>query len=132
MSLVIIVESAKGLPNVERFGKIDPFVELKFAGTKKKTKVIDDTTDPSWNETIEFNLSDKPLTSSDSVELEVYDHEKIGRNRLLGSYTIALRDVVKGKQRTKRQECKLKDSKGRQSEPQGLAKKSRIHRFSRN
>ncbi|XP_072177496.1 myoferlin-like [Diadema setosum] len=122
MSLVIIVESAKGLPNVERFGKIDPFVELKFAGTKKKTKVIDDTTDPSWNETIEFNLSDKPLTSSDSVELEVYDHEKIGRNRLLGSYTIALRDVVKGKQRTKRQECKLKDSKGRQSEALVLCK----------
>ncbi|XP_030841562.1 myoferlin isoform X6 [Strongylocentrotus purpuratus] len=116
MSLVIVVDSGKSLPNIEKFGTIDPFVQLKFAGTKKKTKVVDDSTDPQWGETIEFNLSDKPLTASDSVELEVYDHEKIGRNKLIGSYTLALRDVVKGKQRSKRMECKLKDHKGRQCE----------------
>ena len=32
MSLQIVVESAKALPNVEKFGTIDPYVQLKFAG----------------------------------------------------------------------------------------------------
>lgn len=32
MSLVIVVDSGKSLPNIEKFGTIDPFVQLKFAG----------------------------------------------------------------------------------------------------
>ena len=67
MSLTVKVKSASKLPNIERFGKSDPFVVLKFRGNdrvskfskpsllfdkdlKKETKVIDNELNPVWNE----------------------------------------------------------------------------------
>ena len=78
MSLQVTVKSAANLPNVERFSKSDPMTVLVFqgsqlttkfysyshvlaltathfflipcAGSKKKTKVIDNNLNPEWNE----------------------------------------------------------------------------------
>ena len=66
MSLTVRVKSASNLPNIERIGKSDPFVVLKFRGAlsklssqdwpifdtdlKKETKVIANELNPVWNE----------------------------------------------------------------------------------
>lgn len=77
-------------------------------GVKKKTKVIDNNLDPVWNEvyilvlavssdhhpisnslcycvpmlsqTLQFDLPGG-LTGSETLKIEVYDHETVGRNR---------------------------------------------------
>lgn len=72
MSLEVTVKSAANLPNVERFGKSDPFAvlvyqgeaakpirigtsrylfsSLTFSGVKNKTEVIDNNLNPEWNQ----------------------------------------------------------------------------------
>ena len=47
---------------------------------KKKTKVIDNNLDPEWNESFTFELSG-PLNPSDQLLVDVFDFEKIGKNR---------------------------------------------------
>ncbi|XP_071827020.1 myoferlin-like isoform X6 [Apostichopus japonicus] len=112
MSLIIVVAEAKTLPNLERFGKIDPFVEITFAGTKKKTEVQKDTLDPTFNEKLEFDLGGKALSSSDSIEIVVKDSEKIGKDRLVGKYTFSL-SAVAGKNKSANPTIKLQDKSGR-------------------
>ncbi|KAJ8025764.1 Dysferlin [Holothuria leucospilota] len=112
MSLIVVVVEAKTLPNLERFGKIDPFVEITFAGTVKKTEVQKDTLDPTFNEKLEFDLGGKALSSADSIEIVVKDHEKIGKNRLVGKYTFSL-SAVAGKNKSANPTLKLQDASGR-------------------
>ena len=47
---------------------------------KNKTKVIDNNLDPEWNETFTYQLS-ATLIPSDRLNVEVFDFERIGRNR---------------------------------------------------
>lgn len=50
------------------------------AGKKQKTQVVQDNLDPEWNETFTWSLS-VALAPSDQLQVDVYDHEKIGRKR---------------------------------------------------
>ncbi|XP_022096608.1 dysferlin-like isoform X4 [Acanthaster planci] len=113
MSLTVVVSNATNLPNIEKFGKIDPLAIVKFQGSKKETKHINDELNPTWNETFTWDLGGKPLTSADSLEVEVKDHEKIGRNRLLGSATVPLRDLLQSKSHSLSNTLKLLDGNKR-------------------
>ena len=81
MSLEILVQKAKDLVNVERFGESDPFAEVEFQGRKEKTEVVKSNLSPEWNERLKFDLADVPLSPRDSVVLRVFDHEKVGSSR---------------------------------------------------
>ncbi|UJR26520.1 hypothetical protein I4U23_007843 [Adineta vaga] len=89
-------------------GKSDPFVKVKAQGNMEyKTKTINNTTDPEWNEVFEFGVEQY---ESDFVEFEVFDEDPgkddfIGRaqfplNALIGKDSIdtwlTLKDVKKG------------------------------------
>ncbi|XP_038071057.1 myoferlin-like isoform X3 [Patiria miniata] len=82
-------------------------------GSKKETKHISDELNPTWNETFNWDLGGKPITSADSIEIEVKDHEKIGRNRLLGSATVPLRDLLQSKSHSLNNTLKLLDGNKR-------------------
>ena len=93
MSLQIVVKSASNLPNLERFSKSDPMTVLVFQGVKHKTKVISNNLDPMWDETFEWPLQ-VALSATEVIQIEVFDHEKLGKNRLLGRGEVSMRDVV--------------------------------------
>ncbi|CAF3301091.1 unnamed protein product [Rotaria socialis] len=62
-------------------GKSDPFVKVKAQGNiEYKTKTINNTTEPQWNEVFEFAVEQY---ESDSVVLEVYDEDP-GKDDFLG------------------------------------------------
>ncbi|XP_063757094.1 dysferlin isoform X2 [Eleginops maclovinus] len=71
-----------------------PLASVSFRGSKKKTKVIKNNTNPVWNEGFEWDLKGIPLDSGAELHCVVKDHEKMGRNRFLGETHLALRDVL--------------------------------------
>ena len=89
--LRVHVKRASGLQSADMWGKSDPFVEV-VVGTGKlsqKTKTIDDSNDPSWDEQLEFEgdfadlasvplvlrVMDSDMLSSESLgEVRVHEH----------------------------------------------------------
>ncbi|XP_069812338.1 myoferlin-like [Dendropsophus ebraccatus] len=93
--LKVFVESAVNIPKT-KLGKPDPIVTLTFRGEKKKTKSIDNELNPVWNQLIEFDLKGIPLDFSSTLEVVVKDFETIGKDKLIGSATISLKDFAGG------------------------------------
>uniref|UniRef100_A0A8C0FKA3 Myoferlin n=1 Tax=Bubo bubo TaxID=30461 RepID=A0A8C0FKA3_BUBBB len=71
-----------------------------FADEKKKTKKIDSELNPVWNEVLEFDLKGIALDNSSSLTIIVKDFETIGQNKLIGSASIALKDLVGNQSRS--------------------------------
>ncbi|KAK5908525.1 hypothetical protein CgunFtcFv8_016574 [Champsocephalus gunnari] len=93
--LRVIVESASGIPK-KTFGNPDPIAAVVFRGEKKKTKAVNNELNPVWNEVLEFDLKDSSLDASSFINVVVKDYETIGKDRLIGSATISLRDLASG------------------------------------
>ncbi|KAH6790791.1 Calcium-dependent lipid-binding family protein [Perilla frutescens var. frutescens] len=81
--LSVTVISAENLPATDVIGKSDPFVTvtLKKSQQKEKTRVVNETLNPVWNQTFDFVVEDG---LHELVILEVYDNdlfrkEKMGR-----------------------------------------------------
>ncbi|XP_069317037.1 myoferlin isoform X1 [Eulemur rufifrons] len=91
--LRVIVESASNIPKT-KFGKPDPIVSVIFKDEKKKTKKVDNELNPVWNEILEFDLRGIPLDFSSALGVVVKDFETIGQNKLIGTATVALKDLI--------------------------------------
>ncbi|CAK6436265.1 unnamed protein product [Pipistrellus nathusii] len=91
--LRVIVESAFNIPKTT-FGKPDPIVSVIFKDEKKKTKKIDNELNPVWNEILQFDLRGIPLDTSSSLGIVVKDFETIGQNKLIGTATVSLKDLI--------------------------------------
>ncbi|XP_054549936.1 myoferlin-like [Talpa occidentalis] len=91
--LRVIVESASNIPKT-KFGKPDPIVSVIFKDEKKKTKKVDNELNPVWNEILEFDLRGFPLDISSSLGIVVKDFETIGQNKLIGTASVALKDLI--------------------------------------
>jgi len=103
----------KSLPNLEKRGKSDPFVELEYLGNTKKTETKDDTLDPTYGEVFEWDLQGRPLGPEDCINITVKDYERIGRNRLIGTATVSLRDLTRQGNNSKQVNVTLVDGQKR-------------------
>ncbi|CAF4573725.1 unnamed protein product, partial [Rotaria sp. Silwood2] len=82
---------AKDLINADIVGKSDPYVKVKVPGSiEYRTKTIDNTLNPEWNEIFEFVVEQY---ESDSIEFEVYD-EDLGKNDFIGRAQLRLNTLV--------------------------------------
>ncbi|CAF0965132.1 unnamed protein product [Adineta ricciae] len=71
-------------------GKSDPFVKVKAQGNiEYRTKTINNTTDPEWNEVCEFVVEQY---ESDSVEFEVFDEDP-GKDDFIGRAQFSLKTL---------------------------------------
>ncbi|XP_047668037.1 myoferlin isoform X1 [Tachysurus fulvidraco] len=93
--LKVVVECAKAIPK-KTLGNPDPIATVIFKGEKKKTKAISNELNPVWNEILEFDLKGSPLDSSSFIDVVVKDYETIGKDKLIGSAKISLRDLASG------------------------------------
>eukprot|EP00850_Spirogloea_muscicola_P020725 SM000224S07113 [mRNA] locus=s224:208503:212456:- [translate_table: standard] len=86
------VIEAKGLKNTERIGVSDPYVKLTLGqgplGTKK-TKVVNNSLDPVWNEVVRLQVRDLQV---EVLELELRDFDKVGAHTKMGLAKIPLKD----------------------------------------
>ncbi|GAU11903.1 hypothetical protein TSUD_195260 [Trifolium subterraneum] len=90
--LSVTVISAEDLPAVDFMGKSDPFVvlSLKKAETKNKTRVVNNTLNPVWNQTFDFVVEDG---LHDMLLVEVYDHDTFGKD-YMGRVILTLTRVI--------------------------------------
>ncbi|KAM6997545.1 myoferlin [Tautogolabrus adspersus] len=93
--LRVIVETASGIPK-KKLGNPDPIAAVVFRGEKKKTKAVHNELNPVWNEVLEFDLKGSSLDASSFINVVVKDYETIGKDKLIGSTQISLRDLASG------------------------------------
>ncbi|CAK9182899.1 unnamed protein product [Ilex paraguariensis] len=79
--LSVTVISAEDLPAADLMGKSDPYVVLmmKKSEQKNKTRVLNNTLNPVWNQTFDFVVEDG---LHDLLILEVWDHDTFGKEKL--------------------------------------------------
>ncbi|KAJ8767782.1 hypothetical protein K2173_020722 [Erythroxylum novogranatense] len=90
--LSVTVISAEDLPPADLMGKADPYVVLtmKKSGTKKKTRVVNDSLNPEWNQTFDFVVEDG---LHDMLILEIWDHDTFGKD-YMGRCILTLTRVI--------------------------------------
>ncbi|XP_024962614.1 synaptotagmin-4-like isoform X1 [Cynara cardunculus var. scolymus] len=90
--LSVTVMSAQDLPAVDLLGKSDPYVVLMMKKTeqKLKTRVINNTLNPVWNQTFDFVIEDG---LRDLLMCEVWDHDTFGKDKM-GKCIMTLTRVI--------------------------------------
>ncbi|XP_063900906.1 uncharacterized protein LOC135120519 isoform X2 [Zophobas morio] len=81
--LICKIKKGEGFPKVDLFGACDPYIKLKFQGQKYKTRVLEKTLHPVWNQTFYLLLKD-PKT--EKLEFTVYDYN-ITQDQLLSKWS---------------------------------------------
>ncbi|KAB1223741.1 Synaptotagmin-3 [Morella rubra] len=90
--LLVIVQGAE---DVEGKHQSNPYALVTLGGEQKKTQVIKNTRDPSWNEEFQFVLEEAPL--KEKIHIEVISKRKcfgFRKKESLGYVDINLNDVV--------------------------------------
>jgi len=77
---------------VDRFGTSDPYVKLSIHGNQElvKTKAVEDSLDPIWNETHFLIFS----TLNEILRFEVWDYNGLGKDKPLGIATLELKTLA--------------------------------------
>ncbi|XP_077237972.1 synaptotagmin-5-like [Tasmannia lanceolata] len=90
--LSVTVISAEDLPSMHLMGKADPYVvlQMKKTETKNKTRVVNDSLNPAWNQTFDFVVEDG---LHDMLILEVWDHDTFGKD-YIGRCIMTLTRVI--------------------------------------
>ena len=89
--LQVALIKAKNLIKADVMGKSDPYAVLKFGKQKEKTNVIKNTLEPQWD----FNTSFKvPDGDADTILIEVFDSDKLGKDKSLGKVEIDVVDLA--------------------------------------
>ncbi|XP_018826823.1 synaptotagmin-5-like [Juglans regia] len=96
--LSVTVVSADDLPAVDLIGKADPYVVLilKKSETRNKTRVVNESLNPVWNQTFDFVVEDG---LHDMLILEVWDHDTFGKDYMGRCILTLTRVVLEGEYR---------------------------------
>ncbi|KAG7984532.1 hypothetical protein I3843_04G164700 [Carya illinoinensis] len=93
--LSVTVISAEELPAVDLLGKADPYVviTLKKSEMRNKTRVVNDSLNPVWNQTFDFVVEDG---LHDMLILEVWDHDTFGKDYMGRCILTLTRAILEG------------------------------------
>jgi Ca2+-dependent lipid-binding protein len=91
--LAVALIRARNLIKTDLVGKSDPYAVLKFGKQKDKTNVIKNTLDPQWDFHTNFKL---PEGDTDSILIEVFDSDKLGKDKSLGKAEVNVIELDAG------------------------------------
>ncbi|CAK9234286.1 unnamed protein product [Sphagnum troendelagicum] len=91
--LEVTIISAKNLLKMDLTGKADPYVKLRLVNSlmSKKTQIKMNTLSPEWNETFKLLVQDP---KSQSLQLHVYDWDRVGTHQRMGIQIVPLQDLM--------------------------------------
>jgi hypothetical protein len=94
-NITLTIIEARKLRSSDPFdGKPDAFVKASVGSVHKKTKVIDDSFDPKWNETLDLGKQVADQDGTIDITLEIFDQDDIGTYDFLGTAQITLTSVI--------------------------------------
>ncbi|KAL9275665.1 Synaptotagmin-5-like protein [Drosera capensis] len=90
--LSVTIISAEDLPPADLMGKADPYVVLRMkkSQSRNKTRVVNESLDPVWNQTFDFLVEDG---LHDMLILELWDHDTFGKD-YMGRCILTLTRVI--------------------------------------
>jgi len=91
-TIQVKLQGAAGLKAADLNGKSDPYAVLSLCGKQHKSTTVSKSLDPRWNETFTFEGTLGDLTS-ESLQLEIFDKDRITRDDSLGSASVSLFDL---------------------------------------
>ena len=92
--LHILIKQAEDLPAMEVNNRTDAFARCyilpnQFLGGKKKSKIVEDSLNPVWEEELVYSyLSLEELHSDRALEVTIWDHDRRGSNQFIGGIRI--------------------------------------------
>ncbi|XP_029343699.1 uncharacterized protein LOC100160321 isoform X2 [Acyrthosiphon pisum] len=94
-TFLLLVKDAKNLQAIKSNGSSDPFCKSyllpdKGRSSKQKTNVARKTCNPNWNQTLTYRDVSPDELAERSLELTVWDHDRLGSNEFLGGVRLSL------------------------------------------
>ncbi|XP_069981084.1 synaptotagmin-like protein 4 [Penaeus vannamei] len=94
-ALHVLVKEAKSLAAIRPHGTADPICKglllpEKGKASKQKTSVCRKTLNPTWNHTLVFEDTSLQELTERSLELSVWDHDRLGTSQFLGGCRLNL------------------------------------------
>ena len=93
--LAIKVLKAKDLIKADIIGKSDPYAVIRHGAQKYTTKVVKNSHEPEWNYEAQITLPDQ---GDKTIAIQLFDKDKIGKDRSLGTVTFDTSQVVRQKE----------------------------------
>lgn len=96
--LIVEVVDARNLLPKDGHGASSPYAVLDFHGQRRKTKTAVRDLNPTWNDTLEFNVAKTSQVLGDMLELDVFHDKNVGpttRNNFLGRLRLSATQFVK-------------------------------------
>ena len=90
-TLHLDVLGARNLPKSDLIGKSDPYAEIALGDQVYRTPTVKNSQDPDWNYGADFDLDGNQPTD---VELNIYDEDKLGKDKPLGSALLPVEDLL--------------------------------------
>ncbi|PIN03818.1 putative Ca2+-dependent phospholipid-binding protein [Handroanthus impetiginosus] len=103
-TMEVTLVGAKGLKNTDFFGKIDPYVVIKYRNQEHTSAIAEGQgTSPMWNEKFKFSV-DYPISQGDNINdpnyysnyklfLQIMDGDTFTSDDYLGKATIYLKEL---------------------------------------
>ena len=85
MKVHIKVIEGKDIPIMDIGGLCDPYCIIKYGKQKAQTRIIDNTLIPRWRQEFSFDVIDP---KNDSLFIQLYDHDTIGKDEIIADLTI--------------------------------------------
>ena len=83
--------AAKDLMKSDIVGKSDPYAILSHGNQKFRTNTVKNSQNPEWNYDADFNVPDG---GDNSIKVNIFDADKVGKDKPLGSVVLPLNDVM--------------------------------------
>eukprot|EP00055_Hartaetosiga_balthica_P014810 m.83568 g.83568 ORF g.83568 m.83568 type:complete len:1062 (-) comp8694_c0_seq2:261-3446(-) len=92
--LSVCIHEGRSLPVMNTSSQLtDAYVEIRFKDQCEKTSVARKTLNPKWDETFRFSIDNKSI-QDEVLEINIWDHDKIGQDDAIGQITIDLLPLV--------------------------------------
>ena len=89
-NLQLNLHKAEGLAKGDILGKSDPYAVVSFDGEKHQTKTVKNNQNPEWNFKLDIPVEEQ---GPQNINIDVFDKDKIGRDKLLGSTQLSVPDL---------------------------------------